>query len=191
MNNNTIEYSETELLAPIRTDWKRAADVGQEIGSSLSPKQIAKRLNKINDRDHNIDKKMKRGYFYYKLKSPESILTPQETPIIPDIPRIPRAPEPANNKDIGLIIKDLRDYGINIQKLIYDCLTREQAKVKTEYDYVLKNAPSIAAGFIHLKDEMEKTRKKLLDYRDEIDDLTKKTMVQRFTEERKAREGVL
>lgn len=187
------EIINNEQLVNALTDkWKTAAQLRDELQITAGTKKIGQTLRKIRLDHREIETKMRGRVLLYRIPGVE--VAKPLTPVVTEPEQVIEPPktEPQNiAKELDSLIHELKSQGVNVQEICYLALRDRKEKLESELRYLREHAPIFADEYRKLQDELQRMKNQLQDYKDIVDRKESESLVKRFSEERKVRQGVV
>lgn len=177
-----------QLLHALNDEWKTSAQLRKELELTAGARKIGQALRKLRRDNRHIETVMKGRILLYRIRKEDTPLElPQE--IKPEVQPI----EPPKNigKELDNLIHELKSQGINVQEICYMALRDRKEKLESEIRYLKQYAPTFAEEYQKLKEELRIMKNEIQDYKDRISQIESQDLVKRFSEERKAKAGVI
>ena len=177
-----------QLLQALTDEWKTSAQLRKELELTAGTKKIGQALRKLRQDNRHIETVMKGRILLYRIRK-ENI--PIE--LTPEIKPEPQPIEPPKNitKELDNLIHELKSQGINVQEICYMALRDRKEKLESEFRYIKEHAPVFAEEYQKLKEELRVMKNEIQDYKERISQIESQDLVKRFSEERKAKAGVI
>ena len=180
-----------QLLQALNDEWKTSAQLKQELGLTANTKKIGQELRRLRRDNKHIESVMKGRILLYRIRKEDTLIElPHE--IKPELNVQPIIEPPKNiGKELDSLIHELKSQGINVQEICYMALRDRKEKLESEIRYLKQYAPTFAEEYQKLKEELRVMKNEIQDYKEKISQIESQDLVKRFSEERKAKAGVI
>ena len=179
-----------QLLHALNDEWKTSAQLRKELELTAGARKIGQALRKLRRDNRHIETVMKGRILLYRIRKDNILIElPQEIQPEPEVQPI----EPPKNigKELDSLIHELKSQGINVQEICYMALRDRKEKLESEIRYLKQYAPVFAEEYQKLKEELRTMKNEIQDYKERISQIESQDLVKRFSEERKAKAGVI
>lgn len=188
MSNEIINNE--RLVNALNENWKTATQLREELKLEAGPKKIGQALRKIRQDNRHVETVMKGRILLYRIRKTDVLMPPEVKQEVLKVTQPVKQPQNIA-KELDSLLHELKSQGVNVQEICYMALRDRKEKLESELRWLQKNAPTFADEYRNLQDELRTIKNELQDYKDRVSRIESQDLVKRFSEERKAKAGVI